>query len=91
MAGLECVALVYVTGCGLDQHSADGPPFALDYILLLTQQASHLSCINWVWCWNPLLTAHAHTESPVVKTSMFNTTIMIIVAEHSTKGISKSD
>lgn len=93
MAGAECSALDYVTDCGLGQNPANGLPrlLAFEPISLSLSRPSHLSCINWVWCWNPPAAAHAHVQSAAVKTSMFSTTIMIIAAEHSAKRISKSD
>ena len=66
-------------------------PFLFPISSFSLSRPSHPSCINWVWCWNPPLTAHAHVQPPAVKTSMFSATIMIIAAEHSAKGISKSD
>lgn len=70
-------------------------PTALPFLFSISSfslgMPSHPSCINWVWYWNPPLTAHAHVQPLAVKTSMFSATIMIIAAEHSAKGISKSD
>lgn len=35
-------------------------PMALPISSFSLSRPSHLSCIKWVWCWNPPLTAHAH-------------------------------
>ena len=67
------------------------PPPSSSISSLSLSRPSHPSCINWVWCWNPPLAAHAHVQPAAVKTSMFSATIMIIAAEHSAEGISKSD
>lgn len=89
VAGVNCAALGYVT-VSWTSIPAHGPPLPLLYILHLPRHA-HPSCTNWVWYWNPPLTAYAHVQPLAVKTSMFSATIMIIAAEHSAKGISKSD
>lgn len=70
-------------------------PMALPFLFSISSislgMPIHPSCTNWVWYWNPPLTAYAHVQPLAVKTSMFSATIMIIAAEHSAKGISKSD
>lgn len=71
---------------------AHGPPLPFPSVSSLSfGRPSHPSSVNWVWYRNPCLMADACVRPAAMKTSMFSTTIMIIAAEHSAKGISKSD